>query len=188
MIEGTLNEWASASAPNGSELRIETILLAEDNQDDALIIRHAFAKACIVQNLQHVTDGDEAVKYILGEGPYADRNKFPFPDLLVLDLNMARMGGLDVLAWLEGRPESKTLPAIVLTESFYEPNVIRAYQLGAKTYISKPVRIDDLSPALKKAASYCVHGTQLPTSAPFVPPPLQKRSHPEIVSEAVTLG
>jgi len=119
------------------------VLLAEDEETDALILRMAFEKAGIARTLVVVSDGQEAVDYLCGNGPYKDRSAHPLPALLVLDLKMPRMNGFDVLAWLASRPEFKDLPAVVLSSSADSHDLARARQLGACDYFVKPHAVSD---------------------------------------------
>src|SRR5438552_6299944 len=93
----------------------QAILLAEDNADDVLLIRLALEKAGAGNLLRVVRDGEEVVQYLQGQGVFADRTQFPVPDLLLLDLAMPRMSGLEVLAWLQPRAEWIHLPVVVLS-------------------------------------------------------------------------
>src|SRR6266566_7119274 len=96
-----------------------TLLLAEDNQNDIVLFRHAMEKSAgdagLKIDLKVVHDGAEAIEYLSGEGPFADRRAYPFPDIMVLDLKMPRLGGLDVLAWLKGHEEYRRIPKIMLS-------------------------------------------------------------------------
>src|SRR5687768_16993926 len=94
-----------------------TILLAEDNENDALLMRHAFKKAGISNPLVRVRDGEEAIDYLAGHGVYADRRAYPFPALLLLDLKMPRRDGFEVLEWIKADPSLRRLPVTVLTSS-----------------------------------------------------------------------
>src|SRR5215218_776406 len=89
-----------------------TILLAEDNEDDAFFVRRALAQTLLPVKLIHVPDGDHCLQYIKGEHPYDDRNTFPFPALLLLDLKMPRVGGVAVLDWVRSQPDLATLPVV----------------------------------------------------------------------------
>lgn len=116
------------------------VLAAEDEQTDGYLLRLAFERAGVGHPLVIVRDGVEAVDYLSGEAPYADRTVHPLPALLLLDLKMPRMTGFDVLAWLTTRSEFKDLPAIVLSSSSHESDIQKARELGACDYIVKPHR------------------------------------------------
>jgi CheY-like chemotaxis protein len=119
------------------------VLVAEDEQTDAHILRLAFQRAGVARSLVHVTDGKEAVDYLCGNAPYSDRTVHPLPGLLLLDLKMPRMTGFDVLAWLASRPDFKHLPAIVFSSSSAEQDISKARRLGARDYFIKPHSISD---------------------------------------------
>src|SRR5688572_11466340 len=108
-----------------------TILLVEDEANDALLLERAFKRAELSPNLKVVTDGDQAVQYLGGEGKYNDRTQFPIPSLLLLDLKLPRRSGLEVLEWIRQHPDLKTLPVIVLTSSRDTDDIDKAYDLGA---------------------------------------------------------
>lgn len=120
------------------------ILLAEDNADDVVLLQHAFKKAGVNCQLTAVTDGLEALEYLKGEGAFADRSLHPFPDVLLLDLNMPRKNGFEVLAWVRKDASCARLMVHVLTASPREADVERAYALGANNYVVKPSRFDEL--------------------------------------------
>lgn len=115
------------------------ILLAEDREDDILVIRRAFAKGNIHNPLQVVRDGEEAIAYLAGEGKYANRSEYPLPGLLLLDLNMPRMDGFEVLRWIRMQPGIASLRVVVLTSSEEIPDVNEAYRLGANSFLVKPL-------------------------------------------------
>src|SRR5437879_4965922 len=94
-----------------------TILLAEDNEDDILLMQRAFAKARLANPLRVVHDGDEAIRYLTGEEPYADRHENPFPLMMLLDLHLPKVDGFEVLHWLRDKPELDGLIVVVLTSS-----------------------------------------------------------------------
>lgn len=114
------------------------ILLVEDLDDDILLIRRAFAAAKLQIPLQIVRDGEEAVAYLMGIGKYAQRDEFPLPDLILLDLKMPKMDGLEVLRWIRSHPHLKALRVIVLTSSEDIYDVNKAYELGANSFLVKP--------------------------------------------------
>ena len=119
------------------------VLVAEDDENDVLILRMAFEQAGVARSLVAVRDGQEAVDYLCATPPYSDRSAHPLPALLILDLKMPRMSGFDVLAWLASRPDFKNLPAIVLSSSACDQDIARARQLGARDYLVKPHLISD---------------------------------------------
>jgi CheY-like chemotaxis protein len=120
------------------------ILIGEDNEDDVFIMREAFRKAGAKHVFHVVCDGAEIVNYLKGEAAYGDRKQHPFPDILLLDLNMPRMNGFEVLEWLRHDDRCGRLMVHVLTASSRESDVERAYKMGANGYILKPARLDEL--------------------------------------------
>jgi Response regulators consisting of a CheY-like receiver domain and a winged-helix DNA-binding domain len=120
------------------------ILLVEDNSDDVLLLRHAFQKAGVTHPLQVVSDGLESLEYLRGEKAYADRDQYPFPDVMLLDLNMPRMNGFEVLKQVRENPRYNWLMIHVLTASSRPGDVQRAYDLRANSYVFKPSRMDEL--------------------------------------------
>jgi CheY-like chemotaxis protein len=119
------------------------ILLAEDREDDILLIRKSFARAYITNPLQVVRDGEELIAYLEGEGKYANRDEYPLPDLLLLDLKMPRKDGFEVLAWIRKHPTLRSLPVVVLTSSENMRDVNNAYQLGANSFLVKPMDFEN---------------------------------------------
>jgi CheY-like chemotaxis protein len=119
------------------------ILLAEDREDDILLIRKSFARAYITNPLHVVRDGEELIAYLEGEGKYANRDEYPLPDLLLLDLKMPRKDGFEVLAWIRKHPTLRSLPVVVLTSSENMRDVNNAYQLGANSFLVKPMDFEN---------------------------------------------
>lgn len=115
------------------------ILVVEDREDDVLLLKRAFAKAKVLNPFHFVRSGEEAVAYLKGEGRYANRDEFPLPELMLLDLKMPGMDGFDVLRWVKAQPEFKALRIVVLTSSDAIKDVNLAYQLGANSFLVKPV-------------------------------------------------
>jgi len=126
------------------------ILLADDSQNDVEIFRRAYRKAGFQNPLHVVHDGNEAIRYLLGEGQYADRTKFPMPRLLLLDSQMPIMSGCEVLEWLQGRPEFKELIVIMLGGSGSPNEEVTAIRLGAKGYYMKPQTPAELEQLVKR--------------------------------------
>ena len=121
-----------------------TILLVEDDPNDVFLIQRAFRKANLANPIQVMKDGEAAVQYLSGQEPYADRDRYPLPMLMLLDLKLPRRSGLEVLEWLKQQPKLKRLPVVVLTSSREHTDLNRAYDLGANSYLVKPVAFDSL--------------------------------------------
>jgi CheY-like chemotaxis protein len=127
-------------------------LLVEDADTDAILIRRAFAKSNIINPLQVVTNGIDAIAYLKGEGLYANRAEYPLPQLVLLDLKLPGIDGFQVLRWIRQQPSLKALRVVVLTSSDRIQDVNLAYQLGANSFLVKPVdfeRFVEISQALK---------------------------------------
>ena len=127
----------------------DTILLVEDNPKDVLLMQRAVRKAGIANPLQVVNDGDAAVLYLSGQAPYNDRNSYPLPVLILLDLKLPRRSGAEVLMWLRQQPGIKRLPVVVLTASQEYIDINNVYDLGVNAYIVKPVAFNDLVEIVK---------------------------------------
>lgn len=120
------------------------VLLVEDNPNDVLLIRRAFKKAGVENPLVVVSDGEQAIRYLAGEGEYADRDRHPPPAVVLLDLKLPRLSGHEVLAWAKAQPVLRRIPIVVLTSSAEQADVHRSYDTGANSYLVKPVQFDDL--------------------------------------------
>jgi CheY-like chemotaxis protein len=114
------------------------ILLVEDNADDVFLFTRALGKARRPHPLHVVTNGREAIDYLSGAGKYGDRNAFPLPDLIMLDLKMPLVSGFEVLRWIRGDGMARLIPVIVLSSSALTEDVNRAYTFGANAYMVKP--------------------------------------------------
>lgn len=130
------------------------ILLVEDDANDVFLMQRACRKAELPNPLQVVGDGDEAVDYLAGQGAYSDRARYPLPVLLLLDLKLPRKGGLEVLGWLRQQPNLKRLPVVVLTSSKEPADVNKAYDLGANSYLVKPLGFDALMEMVRSLNQY----------------------------------
>jgi CheY-like chemotaxis protein len=130
-----------------------TILVADDDQNDVFFLRRAFQKSGLDHSVMHVSDGQEAIDYLRGDANFGDRSRFPLPSLLLLDLKMPKVDGFDVLAWLKGHEVLKTLPVVVLSSSSREDDIQRARSLGADDYRVKPADFDELLVLAQEVAS-----------------------------------
>src|SRR2546430_8674603 len=115
------------------------ILIAEDREDDVVLIRRALLHSRITNPIQVVSTGEGVISYLSGEGKFANRAEYPLPSLLLLDLKMPRMDGFEVLRWLRQQPGLKALRVVVLTSSEEIRDVNEAYQLGANSFLVKPI-------------------------------------------------
>ena len=118
------------------------ILVAEDSKDDWLLLQRALTKARVLNPIFSVHDGEETIAYLEGTVPFSDREKFPRPILLLLDLNMPKKSGYDVLEWLQSHPADK-LGVVVLTGANDMGAIKRAYALGAHSFLVKPLTLQD---------------------------------------------
>ena len=117
------------------------ILQIEDDENDIFFLQNAFQQAAITNPLHVVTRGEEAIDYLSGAGPYADRRKHPLPGLVLLDLKLPGMSGLEVLRWMRARPEFRRVVVIVFTSSQDAKEVALAYEIGANSFIAKPTGV-----------------------------------------------
>jgi CheY-like chemotaxis protein len=140
------------------------ILLAEDEANDVLLLERAFEKAGLQRTLKIVRDGEQAIQYLSGRGSYTDRKKFPLPFLLLLDLKMPGTDGFEVLQWLRGQPEFKRLLVVVLTSSNLQSDVDRAYELGANSYLVKPVSFDEMANLIQRFEMYWTEINRTPST------------------------
>ena len=125
------------------------ILLVEDGEDDILLMQRAFAKTQLANPVQVATDGDQAIAYLSGAREFADRDTYPLPVLVLLDLKLPRRSGLEVLEWIRAQPGLRRLPVAMLTSSKESADINRAYDLGANAYLVKPVNFESLMEVVK---------------------------------------
>lgn len=118
-------------------------LLVEDNEDHVVLIRRAFAKSKVLNPLQVVRTGEDAIAYLEGTGRFSNRAEFPLPAVVLLDLKLTGLDGFDVLRWIRQQPGLKALRVVVLTSSNEIRDVNLAYQLGANSFLVKPVDFED---------------------------------------------
>ncbi len=117
-----------------------SVLLVEDDLNDIFLVKRAFKLARIQNPLQVVTDGQEAINYLKGEGKYADRVNYPLPKLMVMDIKMPRLTGFEVLEWVKGNTRPlRRIPVVIVSSSDNPADINRAYELGANAYMVKPM-------------------------------------------------
>jgi CheY-like chemotaxis protein len=131
-----------------------TILLVEDNEDDVFAFQRALKKAQIVNPVQVVVDGQQALDYLSGTGPFVERVKYPLPFLVFLDLKLPYRDGFEVLAWIRQRAELNSLVVVILTGSDETRDHQQAYALGARSYLVKPPTPDELKRLIDSMQSY----------------------------------
>jgi CheY-like chemotaxis protein len=139
-----------------------SILLVEDSADDALLLQRAFRKLGMEERIQVLPDGEKAVAYLAGEGDYRDRLLYPLPGLMLLDLKLPRRSGFEVLEWLRLQPGLKRLPVVVLTGSRESSDVDRAADLGANSYLVKPVGFEALQSVVQTLHLYWLRFNESP--------------------------
>ena len=137
-----------------------TILMADDDMDDQLLAQEALAESRMLNQLRCVNDGVELLAYLRGEGPYANNN--PWPGLILLDLNMPRKDGREVLAELKADPQFRRIPVVILTTSKSEEDILRGYDLGASSYLTKPVTFSSLVELMQALGRYWFEVVELP--------------------------
>lgn len=140
-----------------------TILLAEDDADDRLLVREALTESRVVNELRCVEDGEELIDYLHRRGRYADPEESPRPGLVLLDLNMPRKDGREALREIKADPDLKRIPVVVMTTSKAEEDIFRSYDLGANSYITKPVTFERLVELMKVLGRYWIEFVELPS-------------------------
>lgn len=142
------------------------ILLVEDDSNDILLIQRAFRKANLINPIRIVKDGDEAIAYLAGEGNYINRDEFPIPALILLDLKLPRRSGLEVLAWIKQQPVLKRIPVVVLTSSQESKDIDLAYDIGVNSYLLKPVKFTSLIKMVEALDAYWMQLNHYPSVLP----------------------
>lgn len=152
----------TVSTPAGvspGQAKVAEILLVEDSPTDALLTREALASSRLANRLHVVADGVEALAFLRGEGPYSTS---PKPDLILLDLNLPRMDGREVLREIRSDPALSLIPVVVLTTSQADTDVVAAYGLRANCFISKPVDFDNFIEVIRRAGEFWFAVVTLP--------------------------
>ncbi len=141
-----------------------TILLVEDNPDDEVLTVRALQKQPIANEIIAVRDGAEALEYLLGTGQYAGRDVSDCPTVVLLDLKLPKVNGLEVLRRLRASDHTKHTPVVVLTSSDDQRDISESYRLGANSYVRKPVNFDQFQEAVSHVQSYWLRLNEPPPS------------------------
>ena len=139
-----------------------TILLADDDPDDRQMTKEAFAECHLVNAVHFVEDGEQLMDYLLRRGNYASMAKAPLPGLILLDLNMPRKDGREALKEIKAHPDLRRIPIVVLTTSKAEEDILRTYDLGVNSYVTKPVTFQSLVDTVKVLGKYWFEIVELP--------------------------
>jgi CheY-like chemotaxis protein len=145
-----------------TDFRAVTILMADDDEDDRLLTRDALNESKVLNEFHSVEDGIELMRYLRREAKYSDSERYPQPSLILLDLNMPRMDGREALALIKADPTLRSIPVIILTTSKAEEDMLRGYELGAASYITKPVTFEKLVELMKSLGRYWIEFVELP--------------------------
>jgi CheY-like chemotaxis protein len=137
------------------------ILMAEDDEEDQALVQKAFRRARVINHLNFVNDGEELLQYLRREGRFADA---PFPDIVLLDLNMPKKDGREALKEIKGDSRLRHVPVVILTTSDADEDVLRSYDLGASSYIQKPVTFEKLVEVVETLRQYWLGVVKLPAN------------------------
>jgi CheY-like chemotaxis protein len=143
-------------------MSIKTILLVEDNPDDRELMKLAFAQSNLEHHLVIVSDGIEALNYLLGEGKFSDRDTTIMPALILLDLNLPKINGIEVLKRIRAHPRLKLLPVTIVSSSSEPQDLIDSYINGCNSYIRKPIHFTQLQIFVREISTYWLTINQLP--------------------------
>ncbi|WP_108650449.1 response regulator [Dongshaea marina] len=139
------------------------ILLVEDNPDDVLLTRRAIKKAKLLNEMRVVTDGQQALDYLFCKNDYSERDPYDLPGVVLLDLNLPKVGGLEVLDQIRKSPLTKLVPVCILTSSKEESDLIQGYEKGCNSYVRKPVDFNEFLDAVKHMGMYWMVLNELPS-------------------------
>jgi two-component system response regulator len=145
-----------------NELNEVEILLVEDNMNDAELIIRSLRTVNLANHLVHVKDGAEALDFIFAKGAYADREIANVPKVILLDIKMPKVDGIEVLRQIRTNPQTKTTPVVIMTSSKEEQDIVKSYELGVNSFVVKPVNFSDFAKAVSRLGMYWVLTNQPP--------------------------
>lgn len=145
--------------PSGKPI---VILLADDDEEDRMLAADALEESRVVNDLRFVGDGDELLDYLYRRGRFSDPEESPAPGLILLDLNMPRKDGREALREIKADPDLRRIPIVVLTTSKAEEDIYRTYDLGANSFITKPVSFEGLVSVMRDIGRYWIEIVELP--------------------------
>lgn len=154
------NDFQSSASPGPGKAPF--ILIAEDDPEDRMLTADALDENSIHQGFHFVEDGEELMDYLYNRGPYANKSQYPRPELILLDLNMPRKDGREALQEIKRDPKLRRIPIVVLTTSKADEDVIRSYNLGVNSFITKPVSYNDLVEVIATLNKYWFQIVELP--------------------------
>jgi CheY-like chemotaxis protein len=140
------------------------ILIAEDDEEDRMLTREAMMESRVKNTFHFVEDGEYLMDYLFNKGNYADKQKYPTPGIILLDLNMPRKDGREALKEIKSNEHLKRIPVVILTTSKAEEDIIRTYDLGVNSFISKPVTFEGMINVMKALGTYWLDIVELPSS------------------------
>jgi CheY-like chemotaxis protein len=140
-----------------------TILMADDDVDDRMLTKEALEESRVRNNLYFVEDGEELLDYLNRRGKFADAEQAPRPGLILLDLNMPRKDGREALREIKANPDLRRIPIVIMTTSKAEEDIFRSYDLGANSFITKPVTFERLVELMRTLGQYWIEFVELPS-------------------------
>lgn len=138
------------------------ILMAEDDEEDRMLAKDALEESRLANRMTFVEDGEQLLAYLRGEGKYEDREAYPLPGLILLDLNMPRKDGREALEEIKSTDRFRKIPIVILSTSKAEEDIIRSYDLGVNSFITKPVTFDSLVEVMTTLGKYWFQIVELP--------------------------
>lgn len=139
-----------------------TILMADDDPDDRLLTEDALKEARLANEIRFVENGEELLQYLRHQGKFADKTLHPRPGIILLDLNMPKMDGREALQLIKSDPDLRRIPVIIMTTSKADQDILKSYDLGANSYVTKPVTFDELVEVVRGFGKYWFEIVALP--------------------------